>query len=151
MRHIKAISMKFMATLVLLYAILGLIYGMSFGSVFMISLVLGITSYIIGDLFLLRRTNNTIATIADFGLALLVIWVMTEIMVIGDNEFTYSLISAIGVAVFESFFHKYMAIYIHSESRDDGMYIKNFRYQTEASEEFTDIISDVEKSNDVER
>ncbi|MFC5464256.1 YndM family protein [Lederbergia graminis] len=151
MRHIKAISMKFIATLVLLYAILGLIYGMSFGSVFMISLVLGITSYIIGDLFLLPRTNNTIATIADFGLALLVIWVMTESMVIGDNEFTYSLISAIGVVVFESFFHKYMAIYIHSESREDGMYIKNFRYQTEASEEFTDNISDVEKRNDVER
>lgn len=61
MNYLKAIAIKFLATLVLLYVILGLFYDMSFTNVFLISLVLGLASYLIGDLFLLAKTNNTIA------------------------------------------------------------------------------------------
>lgn len=96
--------------MVLLYVILGLMYDMSFSNVFLISLVLGLASYVIGDLFLLPKTNNTIATLADFGLAFMIIWILGESLTYGESLLLASLISAAGVAVFEYFFHKYVAV-----------------------------------------
>jgi hypothetical protein len=137
MKHVKALAIKFVACLVLLYIILGMVYGMTFGDVFMISLILGIASYIIGDLLILPRTNNTIATIADFGLAYIVIWLMSDNLTYldGDNLFTMSLISSLGVALFEYFFHKYVSNNITNETKSDHKQPKNLQYQTEVSEE----------------
>ncbi|MDA1475064.1 DUF2512 family protein [Bacillus sp. CLL-3-40] len=39
-----------------------------------LTLVLGVVSYLVGDLFLLPRTNNMTATIGDFGLSIVLIW-----------------------------------------------------------------------------
>lgn len=152
MEHLRAIAIKFIASLVLLYVILGLMYDMSFTNVFLISLVLGIASYVIGDLFLLPRTNNIIATIADFGLAFMIIWLMGESLTYGDSLFTASLISAAGIALFEYFFHKYMARNVLEEEEERGhRHRSNYRYQTEASEELypvkPDVRSEDEESN----
>ena len=78
MKHIKPLAIKFISSLVLLSVILGLFFDMSFGNIFLITLVLGVVSYVIGDLFILRRTNNIIATLADLGLAFLVIRFMSD-------------------------------------------------------------------------
>lgn len=135
MNHIKALAIKFIASLVLLYLILGAIYGMSFGNVFLITLVLGLLSYIVGDLLILRRTNNMTATLADFGLALIVIWTMTANLTDGRNPFAISLISAIGVALFEVFFHRYISKFQTGEKAKGDIRTGKLRYQTEASEE----------------
>ena len=82
MKHIKPLAIKFISSLVLLSVILGLFFDMSFGNIFLITLVLGVVSYVIGDLFILRRTNNIIATLADLGLAFLVIRFMSESLAI---------------------------------------------------------------------
>lgn len=138
MEHFKALALKFLATLALLYIILGLYYGMTFGTVFLITLIVGIISYIIGDLGILPRTNNAIATLADFGLALAVIWVMISLLTASTNAFTMALFSAIGVAIFEFFFHSYMAnILKNPQDRNDQTKRRDLQYQTEASEEFT--------------
>src|SRR5438309_8037770 len=109
MKHIKPLVIKFISSLVLLSIILGLFFGMSFGNVFLITLVLGVVAYVLGDLLILPRTSNIIATFADFGLAFLVIRFMSDILANGDagDMFTMSLIAAIGVALFEYVFHKY--------------------------------------------
>ena len=82
MKHIKPLAIKFISSLVLLSVILGLFFDMSFGNIFLITLVLGVVSYVIGDLFILRRTNNIIATLADLGLAFLVIRFMSDTLAI---------------------------------------------------------------------
>lgn len=138
MKHVWALCLKFIASLVLLYVILTLFFGVPFGDVFVLTLILGIVSYLVGDLWLLPRTNNTTATMADFGLALILIW---AILAMQDNPpyaslAMASIISAIGVTVFEYFFHRYMAANVLEETGDEKR--KNtgsLQYQHEASDE----------------
>ena len=55
MKHIKPLAIKFISSLVLLSVILGLFFDMSFGNIFLITLVLGVIAYVIGDLIILPR------------------------------------------------------------------------------------------------
>ena len=72
-------------------------YDMSFGNVLSISVVLTLAAYLIGDMLILRRTNNTMATIADFGIAFLVIWLMGDNITYGDSLIMPALIAAAGL------------------------------------------------------
>ena len=153
MKHIKPLAIKFISSLVLLSIILGLFFDMSFGNIFLITLVLGVVSYVIGDLFILRRTNNIIATLADLGLAFLVIRFMGDALANGDNGdmFTMSLIAAIGVALFEYAFHKYVANRVLNENQSRENQQTKLRYQTEASEELTPKNTDFRNQNENEK
>ncbi|WP_062108047.1 YndM family protein [Bacillus niameyensis] len=137
MDHVKAMTIKFVSSLVLLYVILGMFYGMSFGNVFLITLILGVASYIMGDLLLLPRTNNSIASMADFGLSFIVIWFLSAALTDGFPLLTMSLIAAIGTTIFEWFFHKYMVDNVLSEDRLTETRPRTLQYQTEASEELS--------------
>ena len=136
MKHMKNLAIKFISILAVLFVILGIFYDMSFGNVLSISVVLTLASYLIGDLLILRRTNNTMATISDFALAFLVIWLMGENLTYGDSLVMPALIAAAGIALFETFFHKYVARQI-DEASDHQNRSTNLRYQTEASSELT--------------
>ena len=136
MKHMKNLAIKFISILAVLFIILGIFYDMSFGNVLSISVVLTLASYLIGDLLILRRTNNTMATISDFALAFLVIWLMGENLTYGDSLIMPALIAAAGIALFETFFHKYVARQI-DEASDHQNRSTNLRYQTEASSELT--------------
>jgi Protein of unknown function (DUF2512) len=153
MKHIKPLAIKFISSLVLLSVILGLFFDMSFGNIFLITLVLGVVSYVIGDLFILPRTNNIIATLADLGLAFLVIRFMGDALAYGDNGdmFRMSLIAAIGVALFEYAFHKYVANRVLNENQSRENQKTTLRYQTEASEELTPKNTDFRNQNENEK
>ncbi|CAM3823315.1 YndM family protein [Aeromicrobium ponti] len=149
MQHSKALAIKFIASLVLLFVILGLIYGMSFGNVFIITALLGIVSYILGDMLILPRSSNTVATVADFGLAFVLIWFLSSILTYGDNLFM-SLVAAAGVALFEYFFHGYLVRNMTEASTETGIVNQgNLQYNTEASEDLTPVRPDV-RSDDEE-
>ncbi|WP_163971065.1 YndM family protein [Oceanobacillus halotolerans] len=137
MKHIKALLIKFAASLALLYVILGLMYEMTFGEVFILSAVLGIAAYLIGDMFILPRTNNAIATIADFGLALMIIYLFADGMTVADNAFTASLFAALGVGLFELFFHRYLANQVlpDHEDKDNRERTADLQFQTEIADE----------------
>ncbi|MFZ0447079.1 MAG: YndM family protein [Bacillus sp. (in: firmicutes)] len=136
MKHMKNLAIKFISILAVLFIILGIFYDMSFGNVLWISVVLTLASYLIGDLLILRRTNNTMATISDFAIAFLVIWLMGENLTYGDSLIMPALIAAAGIALFETFFHKYVARQIQeADEQQNGS--RNLRYQTEASSELT--------------
>jgi hypothetical protein len=147
MKHVKALAIKFVSSLVLLSLILGLLFDMAFSNIFLITLVLGVAAYLIGDLLILPRTNNTVATIADFGLAFLIIWFMSENLTYGDNHFSMSLIAALGVALFEYMFHKYVANNV-LPNKGGQQQTRPLQYQTEASEELTPVRQDVRSSNE---
>jgi hypothetical protein len=147
MKHTKAMAIKFISNLVLLSIILGLFYDMAFRNILLITLVLGVAAYVIGDLLILPRTNNTVATIADFGLAFLIIWLMSENLTYGDNHFSMSLIAALGVALFEYMFHKYLANNVLPD-RGQRQQTGQLQYQTEASEELTPVRPDVRTTDE---
>lgn len=134
MRHLRAFLFKFILTLALLYLILGITFGMSLTNVLLITITLNVVEYIVGDLIVLPRTSNTVATIADFGLALIVIWFLVSSLTTFRNPFYVSLVASVVVAMFEYFFHKYVAN--HVLAAESGPQRQNhIQFQTEASEE----------------
>ncbi len=109
MRHLKALLIKFVMSLAVVWIVLGGFYNIDFGHVLTLSIVLTIVSYILGDLFLLARFENWGATISDFILAFAVIWLYSVNFIAED----FPLLTAAGLtslllAVGEWFFHKYM-------------------------------------------
>ncbi|MHC0039115.1 YndM family protein [Pseudoneobacillus sp. C159] len=139
MKHVKALLIKFVATLAILYIILGVFNDVAFRNVFLISLVVTLAAYLIGDMFILPRTNNIVATLVDFGLAFLVIWWMANNLTYGDDMMGEAFTSALALGVFELFFHRYLANNILPD-RDSGRRgHRHLHYQTEASEELTPV------------
>lgn len=122
-------------------------FDLSFGNVVLITLILGLAAYLIGDLMVLPRTNNTTATMADFGLSFLIIWALLESVTVNERTVFPSLIAAIGVTLFEYFFHKYLANNT-DESGIKGQRIGNLNYQTEMADELTPVRPDVRSKRD---
>lgn len=50
MKHVRALCLKFIVSLVLLYVVLTLFFGVPFGEMFVLTLFLGVISYLVGDL-----------------------------------------------------------------------------------------------------
>ncbi|RFU60861.1 YndM family protein [Peribacillus glennii] len=140
MRHVIAFFIKFLSTLVVLGIILGLFFNYSIMDVLTISIVLSAVGYMLGDLFLYRRTNNMTATISDFGLAFLVVWFMSLNITFEDDLLTASILAAAGVAIYEYFYHRVVprARGRRRETNENrNQRQTNARYRTEASEDLT--------------
>lgn len=145
MKHVRALIIKFVASLALLYIILGLVYGLTFGEVFLLSVVLGVAAYLIGDRLILPRTNNVVATIADFLLAWMIIYLFANGMTVDGNVYRASLIAAAGTGLFEIFFHRYLANNILSNDTESAGN-RNPQYQTELSDELGERSNDKSKN-----
>ncbi|MDN7245228.1 DUF2512 family protein [Planococcus shenhongbingii] len=131
MNHLKALIIKFVMIAVVLSIILTGIYDVEFGDTLLISLVLTLLAYALGDLMVFRKTGNqtahghagnthannhenhkkrnTMATIADIVLSFLVIWLMGDALINNSEDIVQAaLISAIVIGAGEWFFHKYL-------------------------------------------
>ncbi|MET3698226.1 uncharacterized protein DUF2512 [Bacillus oleivorans] len=141
MENLRALGIKFLLTLGVLWLVLTVMFDLRFGNVFWISVVLTAISYFVGDRGILPRTNNTIATIADFGLSFLTIWAM-QVMLVEIPDYPYvmsSLIAAAGITIAEIFFHRYMAFADkNTGDRNNGRTTPALRenYGMETAEEF---------------
>jgi len=106
---------------VILGIVLTGIYDGEFGDTLLISIILTIVAYILGDLLVFRKTGddhernadhvkrNTIATISDAILTFLVVWLMGRELFTNDGDVLQAaFLSAIIIAAGEWFFHKYL-------------------------------------------
>jgi hypothetical protein len=73
MKHVSAIIIKFIMTAIILEILLMWLAKLSFLYILGISAIITIVSYLIGDLWVLAKTNNIMATIVDVILAFAVI------------------------------------------------------------------------------
>ena len=96
-------------TAIILEVVLGILTNLTFGEIIYISLAVTLVAYIIGDLMILAVSNNTVATIADAGIALFTIYMFNYVWNFARISFTDALISAVVLGVGEIFFHKYTA------------------------------------------
>ncbi|UOQ44185.1 YndM family protein [Halobacillus salinarum] len=135
MEYVKVIALKFIISFSILYLILGIAFDTVLGNVFLITLVLSIVSFAIGDLLILPRTNNTVATVADFFFGFVVIYLMSAALSTGLNLFIPALFSAIVIAVFEMMFHKYAADQLDFDDSMDQSRTGAVNLGTESSEE----------------
>ncbi|MED2972458.1 YndM family protein [Fictibacillus sp. B-59209] len=145
MRHILRIVMKFIAAAVVLGIIDALGYDLGASDILGISAVLAIVSYVVGDLFFLRVTNNTVATIADFALAFVILYLMIDNMTFEDDVLSASLIGSIAITAFEIFFHRLLGKEPGKQASNQRQTMQTGRpqFQTEASSELTPVKRDV--------
>ena len=130
--------------LVLLYIMLGIIFCVNFMSVFWVTLTFSIVSYLIGDLLILPRTNNMVASVVDFVMSFAVIYFLVDAYAFEGNLFTASLLSAIGVTLFEVFFHNSVQTQMEEENNVDR---RRYNLQTEVSEEIDPLIEDENRTD----
>ncbi|MGF7088147.1 ABC-type thiamine/hydroxymethylpyrimidine transport system permease subunit [Kroppenstedtia sanguinis] len=117
MRYLKALLIKFAMTFVILWLVLASFRVISFPSVFTASIVLTVVSFLIGDLLILPRFGNVVATMADLALTWFGIWVLAPILLgafapLGAASF----MSAFFIAMGEILFHKYMKNQVFMDS-----------------------------------
>ncbi|TMW71211.1 DUF2512 family protein [Alteribacter natronophilus] len=108
MEHVKPLAIKAVAALSVLFVVLGLGYGVSFVNVLLITLVLGAVSYLAGDLVILPKTNNIIATLSDAVVTFLVVWLMGMALA-GGAFLVPAIVTTVLIGVFEFYFHIYIA------------------------------------------
>ncbi|WP_165769183.1 YndM family protein [Virgibacillus profundi] len=134
MAHLKVLGIKFIVIAILVFSLFGIIYNATLLNLFWISLLVTGISYLIGDLFILRRFGNVTATIADFGLAFLSIWLLGNLFLAeGMPVILLSLTAAFFMTCGEPLIH----IYIQNQFSDDhqrGFGTKK-QLQTEFAEE----------------
>lgn len=126
MNHLKALIIKFVMIAVVLLVILTGIYDVEFSDTLLISAVLTVVAYLLGDLMIFRKTGdrsnhnrtghdddhtkrNAMATVSDIILSFLVIWLMGEVLFAETPDIIQAaIISALVIGAGEWFFHKYL-------------------------------------------
>lgn len=123
--------------------ILGIFQGISIPRILFISLLITGVSYLIGDLFILPKYGNMVATIADFGLSFVGVWALTYFLTninltrnIGASVF----LAAVLIGMAEIFFHIYMKkVVLHKDKGSrESTTIGYDKYAMEISDEYVD-------------
>ncbi|SFE83410.1 DUF2512 family protein [Alteribacillus iranensis] len=109
MKHLVALAIKTMLVFLVLSIVLSLFNDYALWNTLGLSLIIVVAAYIIGDIFILRATNNLISTLADIGLCTLVIWLIGPLILNEPVSFGLALLTSIIVGAGEWVFHKYVA------------------------------------------
>lgn len=136
MQHMKAIGIKGVFTTIILLSFLGIFQGITISQIITISIIITGITYLIGDFIILPTFNNLIASIVDFGLAFLSVWLLTGFF---TGQTTSLVILSVAIAYIftfcEALFHIYMQEKVLPKKAGVLIPFPNMRYQTEASEE----------------
>ena len=129
-----------MIAVVLGIVITGIFDG-ELGDTLLISLILTFLAYVLGDLMIFRKAGNdhdrnsdhvkrnTIATISDFVLSFLVIWLVGKSLFTDDSDvLKAAMISALIIAVGEWFFHKYLDRHVFDEKHPNNNQLSHSKH-----------------------
>ena len=117
MKHLLALALKFVMVTAVLLIVLTLLFDVPFVDTLLISLALTALSYAMGDIMIFlnagspenQSTRNTIATVSDFVMAFLAIWLIGWLLTGQNIEMvTPALVSALVLSAGEWFFHLYV-------------------------------------------
>ncbi|WP_052129977.1 YndM family protein [Ureibacillus sinduriensis] len=140
MQYTKAFFIKLAMTIAVLWIVLGLFYGVSFGNILLIGALLTIVAFV-GDVFLLPKVGNLIAAASDLFLAFFVIWGLGT-WAYGENTsmFAAAFLSSLFIGVGEMFYHRYFRDHV-METVQKPEKNKGYTYspriaQTEFSQDF---------------
>jgi Protein of unknown function (DUF2512) len=139
MKHFWALLIKFATIGTVLFSFLSIFNTASLPVILFISVITTAISYFVGDLYILPKFGNFIATIADFGLSFVLIWLLSALMINSTGSMLMTtLIIALTIAGVEALFHLYVNTHVNSNSAESvipGVY-KGDMMMTEFSEEF---------------
>jgi hypothetical protein len=138
MRHLLALTWKYVLLATVFFAIIPLFLRVSSAELLWFSLWMTFVAYVLGDLYILPRFGNFSATIADFGLAFVGVWIGIGIFynAFGAAIFSAAFFSALLVALGEILFHAYMERSVFRGRDDEETSSMQRELQTEIAEEF---------------
>lgn len=158
MQYTKAFFIKLAMTIVMLWIVLGLFFGVSFGNILLVGTILTVVAFV-GDVFILPNVGNMIAAGGDLLLAFFGIWALGTLL-FGQNNITVlsaAFLSALFIGVGEMFYHRYFRDYV-MEAVQEPEKNRSYTYsprlaQTEFSEDFDEGLekkenNDITKSED---
>lgn len=106
-KPVKAMAIKTLVLVLLSWVTLSLFSDAPHEQSIITGVLISVAIYVLGDLIVLRKIGNVMATIADMGGAFLISWLYLNAMT--DSDFLVeSLILSVLVAVFEWFFHEWL-------------------------------------------
>lgn len=117
MNHLKALVIKFVMIAAVLGIILAGIFDFAFTDTLVISLVLTLLAYVVGDLGIFQNAGaraeqdkrNIVATLSDVLLAAIVIYFMGQSFSENSESIVAAaIVSAVVIGLGEWFFHKYI-------------------------------------------
>lgn len=137
MDHLKVLGIKFIVISIIVFSLFGILFNASLINLFWISLLVTGISYLIGDLFVLRKYGNVVASIVDFPLAFLSLWALGNLFIdIGMPTALLSLAGAFFIALCEPLIHAYMqdkfSDNVHESSPSIGQLQTEFAEETDA-------------------
>lgn len=138
MEQLKAFIIKFIGIGVLTFSIFGIFYHATIWRLLLMTIIVAGLSFI-GDLFILPRIHQALATVGDFASFFILYWILGTLVVEGTVPLLLPAFTAayLGTAA-EAVFHIYMMDRVHEPDRDAPI---PTRFQTEFAEE-----SDVESN-----
>src|SRR5690625_1718765 len=119
MNYVKALLIKLFMCTAVIWFILGLFYSVRFGHVLLLSLIISVADFVLGDLFILPRIVDVAVVIADFVFGVEAGWFYSAYVIL----VSFSALSAAGmialiIAFGELFFRRYVDKHIvHVDKR----------------------------------
>jgi hypothetical protein len=138
MKHVWALLIKFAVVGTVIFSLFGIFNDVSLMSILFLALAITGVSYVAGDLYIYPKFGNLIAIAADFGLVLIMLWLLSYVAMTHtvSNPFTAAFFSALVIAGLEPLFHVYVRDHVlshNSSSYIPGVYKAD--YSTEFSQE----------------
>ncbi|SER34363.1 Protein of unknown function [Gracilibacillus ureilyticus] len=133
MRYFKSFGLKLLVTTITLLSTFSVFYDADISKIFITISILTVVSFIIGDILILRKVSNTVATVLDLPFHLLLLWITGELLL---AETTYEILS---VSVFAAVLITSLEPFVHhmleQSEKDFVTTLNNARFQTEISKE----------------
>jgi hypothetical protein len=108
LKHVSALGLKFVMTTVLLWLVM-FFFRIPFATILWMSVILTVVSYVVGDLAILPIGGNFVASLADFGLTCVGVWLMGQFVFDKQQSLLVAAFSAAVLMFFgEWFFHAYL-------------------------------------------
>ncbi|ALX49313.1 YndM family protein [Lentibacillus amyloliquefaciens] len=151
MIHLKALGIKAIAIGITIFSLFGIFYNANLTNLFWVSVLTTGLTFLIGDLFVLRRFGNLTASVVDFPLAFLTIWLLCGMFIEASFPvISVALIAAFFITCCEPFIHTYLNENLEAERFEERKREPEAgRLQTEFSEEFdSDRLEDKKKDPD---
>jgi len=108
MKHLTALTIKFVLAAVVSDIILGMYSDLSIRQILLVSLAITAITYPIGDLLILYLFNNTVAAVADAGLCWMILYLSNYMWPDRDVPLLTALAAAAVIGIGEVFLHMYV-------------------------------------------
>ncbi|WP_408006317.1 YndM family protein [Pseudalkalibacillus sp. A8] len=138
-RHIVALLSKFLFVVCIAYVTLTIFFGVPIGNILWMSALITVVGYPIGDLYVLKKLGNFIATIIDFGLVFFVFWLFADHYIESPaNQLFGAALAALFISISEFVYHIFIEVSNPLRpSKADVTDPNGQKFATEVGEEFT--------------